>query len=217
MDFGTYVALLVLGWIAIGLPIIAIVKWKKKEIKPLRHLVPFAVFALIDIVGQAMGTLLAPAFLPAMAVVIIGIQFRQGGWPSTPKFATYYKLYILILAICLIPALMLLSTAYYLSLPLSQMDVAKLMTSVVGGIIVPGLVFAFSDPTNRYRQREPENLVGAGLGFLGSVLGIILSFVLRPVIDGMVIVFMIPALVASLLIFLPFLLPAKPASEPTPT
>jgi hypothetical protein len=215
VDFGTYVALIVLGWIAIGLPFAAVVKWKKNQIK-IKHIIPVVLFGLIDIVGCAMGTLLAPAFLPAIIVVVLGVNFRQGGWPDSPKFASYYKIYILILALTLLPALEFLATGYYRSLPVGLTDIGMVMLSVVGGIIIPALIFAGSDPTNRYGQREPENLIGAGFGFLGAAIGMILSFTAMAIIDVLAIVFIIPALAASVLISLPFILPSKSAAQPAP-
>ncbi len=100
VDTATYVTMLILNFVATGLIFVAIIKWKKEEIKPLKHIVPTAIFGLFDIVGLAMGAFYVPIFLPSIAIIVLGVNLRKQQWPSEPKFAAYYKLYIFLLAFC---------------------------------------------------------------------------------------------------------------------
>ncbi len=213
MDLATYVIMLILNFAAIGMIFAALVKWKKEEIKLKNHLVPTILFAVADIGGIAAGVFYVPIFMPSLVVVILGINLRKEQWPDSPKFAEFYKIYIFVMAFCLMPGLGLVDITYarYLhTLGTGFVDITDYIFIVLFALI-PLFVFVFSDPLDRKNRRNTENLVGAGLGLIGAILGTNLMFLLKELLIGEVlaIIFSIVSVVAAILIFLPFFPRAK--------
>lgn len=208
MDTAVYVTMLILNFVAIGMIYALLVKWKKEDIKLKQHLLPTIIFAVADIAGIAAGVYYVPIFLPSLAVVLLGINLRKEQWPDTPKFAEYYKIYVFVLAFCLMSGLGLLDVTYavYLrGLGFGFVDITDYIFIILFALI-PLLVFVSADPLDRKDRRNTEHLVGAGLGLGGAILGIVLMFLLKelPICEVLAIILSIVSLAAALLLFLPF-------------
>lgn len=213
MDLAIYVILLILNFAAIGMIYGLLVKWRRPEIKLKQHLLPTIVFAVADIGGIAAGVFYVPIFSPSLGVTVLCINLRKEQWPDTPKYAEFHKIYVLILAFCLMPGLGLLDITYaiYLrTIGYGYVDITDYIF-VVLFVIIPLLVFLSSDPLDRKMRRDSERMIGAGLGLGGAILANVLMFLLKEQLIGEVlaIVFSIVSVVAALLLFLPFFLRAK--------
>ncbi len=209
MDTAIYVTMLILNFVAIGMIFAALVKWKKEDIKLKQHLLPTIIFAVADIAGIAAKLFYVPIFLPSLGVTLLCINLRVGGWPEIPKFAEYHKIYVLVLAFCLMPGLALLGITYpiYLRYIVHEgfVDITDYIFIVLFALI-PLLVILFSDPLDRKNRRDPERMIGAGISLAGAILGIVLMFLFKEQSFGeiLVFVFSIVSLAAALLLFLPF-------------
>ena len=205
MDEATYGVILVINFATIGLIFTALWKWKKTGITVVNHVLPTLISVILDVVCLAGGLIYVPICLPSLAVVFLGINFRSQDWPSTPKFATYYKYYIILLTCCLVPGLVILSRIQG-GIAMFPLDHILMMIF----LFITMFVFSFSNPIKSSQWRESGKLNGVGLGFLGLILPIFYTLLFDPfsiVGDGFVTFLSLISLVAAILLSLPFFLP----------
>jgi len=154
-------------------------------------------------------------FLDLIGDTFFGCKPPLAGLAFRTKFATYHKLYIFLLAFCLIPAMILLPATRVWSLPYDMQALQKVLTGAALFVVIPALVLIGSDPLNRWGNRNPDRLIGAGLGFIGAILGLVLEFVLVESVaigEILAILFTIVSLASAVLLFLPFFLSGKSAT-----
>ena len=209
MEYELFLIFLLINVLSLILGFTSIILWKKKDIKLFKHVFPLVVFFLIDLFYLISGLSYTPLFVPAILILILGINFRSDEWPKSLQLQKLHKIYIFLLSLTLLPGLSLISLAYALTILTDYVLVSRFLLMSPTSIIIPALVFAGSDPFNAKGQREPEHIIGSGFGFLGSILAFIFTLMLAsnlPVAALLGILFSIISLIICGLLFISMLL-----------
>lgn len=201
MDFLILVLFFIIHISTIIFGLLAVILWKKEKIG-LKHIVPTVIFGFFDILLISTGASVSLPFLTTIIILIFGTNLRSDNWPTKLGIASYYNIYIFLITLSFIPSISLITFSLASETGMTE---GLLIISVMIPIMLPGLLFVFSDPTNAYDIRNPDRIIGSGFGFMGAIIGLLLSLNISGdtnTIGTIGIVFSIIALIPVFLIFI---------------